>query len=168
VARSRAHDAHASATNAQDDPMTMYERTGQWMDATGRIKNKPNITAQVARSLDCVASLAEFLSAYGDANAQDLESIRKLCRRLAISARRGQTILEVPNGNREVVLLSMSELAFAMNGLAYLLGMNKEGADEALMQAYESIVGQSAPSVNADGKLTRPDGWRDPDLSGMV
>lgn len=148
--------------------MSMYTRTGQWMDATGRIKNKPNITAQVARSLDCVASSVEFLSAYGEANAQDLDSIRKLCRRLAMAARRGQTILSVPDENREIVLRSMAELTFAMNGLAYLLGMDKESADEVLLQAYESTSDQGLPITSQDGRLVRPDGWTDPDLTSFV
>lgn len=148
--------------------MTMYERTGQWMDATGRIKNKPNITFQAARTLDCIASLVEFMSAHGEANAQDLEGIRKLCRRLAMSARRGQTILSVPTESRQVMLKGMAELTFALNGFAHLLDMNKGGADEAILQAYEAIVGLASPVVTPEGKMTRPEGWVEPDLSGMV
>lgn len=54
------------------------------------------------------------------------------------------------------------------NGVAYLAGFDKQGADMAVLASNDAKLIDGKPVILPGGKIGKPDGWKAPDLSGFV
>ena len=54
------------------------------------------------------------------------------------------------------------------NGVAYMAGFDKPGADEAVMASNDAKLVDGKPVILEGGKIGKPEGWKPPDLSAYV
>ena len=54
------------------------------------------------------------------------------------------------------------------NGVAYLAGFDKRGADQAVLASNDAKLVDGKPVIMPGGKIGKPEGWKAPDLSGFV
>ena len=54
------------------------------------------------------------------------------------------------------------------NGIAYLADMDKEGADQAVLDANDAKLVGGKPVILPGGKIGKPEGWKPADISGFV
>lgn len=54
------------------------------------------------------------------------------------------------------------------NGIAYLAGFDKDGADQAVLASNEAKLVDGKPVLKPGGKIGKPEGWKAPDLTPFV
>lgn len=54
------------------------------------------------------------------------------------------------------------------NGVAYLAGFDKRGADLAVLASNDAKLVDGKPVILPGGKIGKPPNWQAPDLSGFV
>jgi hypothetical protein len=54
------------------------------------------------------------------------------------------------------------------NGVAYLAGFDKDGADQAVLASNEAKLVDGKPVILEGGKIGKPAGWTPPDLTPFV
>lgn len=54
------------------------------------------------------------------------------------------------------------------NGVAFLAGMDKDGADKAVLDSNDAKLVDGKPVILPDGKIGKPPGWTPPNLAPFV
>ena len=54
------------------------------------------------------------------------------------------------------------------NGVAFLAGMDKDGADQAVLAANDAKLVDGKPVILPGGKIGKPAGWTPPNLAPFV
>ena len=54
------------------------------------------------------------------------------------------------------------------NGIAFLAGFDKDGADQAVLASNDAKLVDGKPVLLEGGKIGKPEGWKPPDLSAYV
>ena len=91
----------------------------------------------------------------------DLES-------LATELKRGQLVAHVPTHLRADALDALCDREVTGNGVAYMLGMDKPGADAAVLASNDAKLVDGKPVILPGGKIGKPAGWQAPNLKPFV
>jgi hypothetical protein len=151
--------------------MTNFQRTAAWLKACGKSQTIKNTSVQIGCDFE---EQAEFLACLelddGDMNlindrlrfvVSELNSLGYLLKKQLIAA-------HIPYGRRAEALDALCDRNVTGDGIAYLADMNKDGADQAVLDANDAKLVDGKPVILAGGKIGKPDGWKAPDLSGFV
>lgn len=148
---------------------TNFQRTAAWLAACGK---KPWDDATVSVQLGCaIEEICELLAALrcpGDGYALLLDRTRTDLEWFAGKLKRGGQMVYVEARHREAVLDAICDIEVTLNGAAYLLGMDKDAADEAVLASNEAKLVDGRPVILAGGKIGKPPGWVAPDLGDFV
>lgn len=150
--------------------MTNFERTANWLAACGkRPGDDGNLTVQVGCHIE---EFAEFLAAIRVTSSVAGDEIRlQLTASLTTLAhilKQRSGAVHIPPGKAVDVLDALCDMEVTGNGVAYMAGMNKLGADQAVLASNESKLIDGKPVILAGGKIGKPEGWKPPDLSKFV
>ena len=155
--------AEAQATN--------FERTAAWLKACGK---KP-VAAALSVQIGCdFEEKAEFFSCIElddghDRSVQDrLRNIVHELNSLGHLLKKGLITASIPKGRRAEALDAICDSEVTGNGVAYLAGFDKRGADQAVLASNDAKLVDGKPVILPGGKIGKPDGWNAPNLSGFV
>jgi len=74
----------------------------------------------------------------------------------------------IPKGRRAEALDAICDSEVTGNGVAYLAGFDKRGADQAVLASNDAKLVDGKPVILPGGKIGKPEGWKAPNLLGFV
>jgi predicted HAD superfamily Cof-like phosphohydrolase len=145
-----------------------YERTVAWLKACGKEPSIDNLSVQIGCHIE---EFCEFLGAL----RSDSEGYGKLLDRtrtdlewFAGKLKRREQFVYIPVHLRTDALDALCDTEVTGNGVAYLAGMDKPGADRAVLDSNDAKLVDGKPVILEGGKIGKPPRWKAPDLRGFV
>jgi predicted HAD superfamily Cof-like phosphohydrolase len=148
--------------------MTNHQRTAAWLAACGKTPNVGNASLQAGCMLEEIGELLATLRVDSDGWQRVLERAVTDLQDLATEIKKGKRIAHIPNHLRAEALDAMCDVDVTINGLAYLSGMDKDGADAAVLDSNDAKLVDGKPVLLPGGKIGKPAGWAAPVLKTFV
>jgi predicted HAD superfamily Cof-like phosphohydrolase len=145
-----------------------FERTAAWLKACGKVPGPAALSVQIGCHLE---EFIEFLMCVDFDSAEDAESLERSVAdllRVANCLKKGLVMACINPSDRIEALDALCDSEVTGNGVAYLAGFDKQGADMAVLASNEAKLVDGKPVILPGGKIGKPDGWKAPDLSGFV
>lgn len=152
--------AEAQATN--------FERTAAWLKACGKVPGPAALSVQIGCHLE---EFIEFLMCIDFDSSEDAASLEISVEKLqhvATGLKMGMVMAGINKSDRIEALDALCDSDVTGNGVAYLAGFDKRGADQAVLASNDAKLVDGKPVILPGGKIGKPDGWKAPDLSGFV
>jgi len=152
-------------------PHSNFQRTAEWLEACGKLPSKENVSVQIGCDFE---EQAELLAAIDlddghDRSVNDrLRNVVHELNSLGHLLKRGVITASIPFGRRIEALDALCDREVTGNGIAYLCGYDKDGADDAVLKSNEAKLVDGKPVILAGGKIGKPEGWTPPNLEGFV
>ena len=93
---------------------------------------------------------------------------REALEQMATKAKRREIHIGIPESRREDALGALCDAEVTGNGVAYLAGFDKPGADRAVLASNDAKLVGGKPVLLEGGKIGKPADWRAPDLRPFV
>lgn len=150
--------------------MTNFQRTASWLAACGK---QPGNGAQFStqfgvdleefiEGLSCIElSLPEGAMDEASAAISLLASVADLLKKGVVQAR-------IVEGKRAEYLDALCDREVTGNGLAYLAGFDKDGADEAVLNSNDSKLEDGKPVFLPGGKIAKGKNYIAPNLTPYI
>ena len=150
--------------------MTNFQRTADWLKACGKqAGNVEQASVQIGCDLEETAELIRCLRVDSDGGQLILDRTVADLEWLAGKIKRGEYNAHIPIHLRADALDALCDREVTGNGVAYLCGMNKEAADQAVLAANDAKLVDGKPVfVEGTSKIGKPEGWKPADLSSFV
>lgn len=145
-----------------------YQHTADWLAACGKQPSADNLSVQIGCDLEETAELLRCLRVNKEGWTRLLERLVIDLESLGAELKRRELVAHFPNHLREDVLDALCDREVTGNGVAYLAGLNKPGADEAVLASNDAKLVDGKPVILPGGKIGKPDGWKPPDLRRFV
>lgn len=150
--------------------MSNYQRTAAWLKACGKEPgNEDQFSVQLGVDLEeFIEGLACIeLDLPADAMNEASAAIALLAD-VAVLLKRGAAKARIVEGKRAEFLDALCDREVTGNGLAFLAGFDKDGADEAVINSNDAKLVDGKPIIAPGGKIMKPEGWAAPDLTSFV
>lgn len=148
--------------------MTNFQRTADWLAACGKLPSPENLSVQIGVDLEETAELLRCLRVSKEGWARLLERLVIDLESLGNELKRRQLVAHFPNHLRTEVLDALCDREVTGNGVAFLAGFNKDGADQEVLLSNESKFEDGKPVILAGGKIGKGRHYRAPDLRAFV
>lgn len=145
-----------------------FERTAAWLKACGKVPGPAALSVQIGCHIE---EFLEFLLCVDFDSADDAESLEHSVADLlgvANGLKKGMVMASINPSDRIEALDALCDSEVTGNGVAYLAGFDKQGADMAVLASNDAKLVDGKPVILPGGKIGKPDGWKAPDLSGFV
>lgn len=150
--------------------MTNFQRTASWLAACGKQPgNEDQFSVQLGVDIEeFIEGLACIeLDLPADAMNEASAAIALLAD-VAVLLKRGAAKARIVEGKRAEFLDALCDREVTGNGLAYLAGFDKDGADEAVLDSNDAKLVDGKAILAPGGKIMKPEGWTAPDLKNFV
>lgn len=148
--------------------MTNYQRTANWLKACGK---QPGNEAHFSVQLGChlEESVVEFFQTI-EANLNEVQNAELLAaiqtiHGLSLSLKSGIVLARIADRQREDFLDALCDCEVTGNGLAYLSGLDKDGADQEVLRSNESKLVDGRAIFHPGGKIAKGPGYTAPNLA---
>lgn len=145
-----------------------FERTAAWLKACGKVPGPAALSVQIGCHIE---EFLEFLLSVDFDSAEDAESLERSVAdllRVANGLKKGLVMAGINPSDRIEALDALCDSEVTGNGVAYLAGFDKRGADMAVLASNDAKLVDGKPVILPGGKIGKPSGWAAPDLSGFV
>jgi len=145
-----------------------FERTAAWLKACGKVPGPAALSVQIGCHLE---EFIEFLMCVDFDSAEDAESLERSVAdllRVANGLKKGLVMAGINPSDRIEALDALCDSEVTGNGVAYLAGFDKQGADLTVLASNDAKLVDGKPVILPGGKIGKPDGWKAPDLLGFV
>lgn len=151
-------------------PALNFDRTAEWLKVCAKeIGNAKHISLQAGCHLEEVAELldAVVLESNTGLASSALAEVSDVLKGIANTLKAGNA--KVVIYDHEAALDALCDSEVTGNGLAYLLGYDKPGADQVVLASNEAkLKPDGTPVILPGGKIGKVPGWTPPDLSPFV
>jgi predicted HAD superfamily Cof-like phosphohydrolase len=148
--------------------MTNFDRTAAWLKACGKEPNQENLSVQIGCFIEETCELIACLRTDSEGYAKLMERTRLDLEWFASKLKRGEQFVHIPTHLRTDALDALCDTEVTANGVAYLAGFAKKGADEAVLASNDAKLVDGKPVILEGGKIGKPPGWKAPELRGFV
>jgi predicted HAD superfamily Cof-like phosphohydrolase len=148
--------------------MNNYERTEEWLRACGKEPSAENLSVQIGCHIEEFCEFLKSLRTDSEGYAKLLDRTRLDLDWFASQLKRRDQLVYVPIHLRVEALDALCDTEVTGNGVAYLAGFDKQGADEAVLQSNEAKLVDGKPVLLEGGKIGKPAEWTAPELRGFV
>jgi predicted HAD superfamily Cof-like phosphohydrolase len=145
-----------------------FERTAAWLKACGKVPGPAALSVQIGCHLE---EFIEFLMRVDFDSFEDAASLERSVAdllRVANGLKKGLVMASINPSDRIEALDALCDSEVTGNGVAYLAGFDKRGADQAVLASNDAKLVDGKPVILPGGKIGKPDGWKAPDLSEFV
>jgi hypothetical protein len=137
--------------------MTNFQRTSSWFAACGKV---PGNTEQFSVQLGCdleewVEGLACLELALPTKIMAEAGEAISMIAAFADSLKKGHFTARIAEGRREEFLDALCDREVTGNGLAYLSGFDKDGADQSVLNSNDSKLEDGKPVLLPGGKIAK-------------
>ena len=146
---------------------TNFRRTADWLNACGKLPSATTASLQIGCDIEEQVEFLETLD-LDDFNDQQLllAAVYNL-KKVATALKRCDTIACISDEKRVEALDALCDREVTGNGVAYLLGFNKEDADLEVLRSNDAKLVDGKPVLLEGGKIGKPAGWTPPNLKGF-
>jgi hypothetical protein len=148
--------------------MTNFERTKNWLQVCGKTPAPESLSVQIGVDLEEQAELLRCLRVSKEGWARLLERVVIDLESLGKELKRGDLVAHFPEHLRTEVLDAICDREVTGNGVAYLAGFDKDGADQEVLASNESKLEDGKPVILEGGKIGKGKSYKAPDLRGFV
>lgn len=148
--------------------MTNYHHTANWLAACGKQPSAETLSLQIGCDLEETAELLRCLRVSKEGWARLLERLVIDLESLGAELKRGQLVAHFPTHLRTDALDALCGREVTGNGVAYLAGFEKPGADAAVLASNDAKLVDGKPVILPGGKIGKPAGWQAPNLKPFV
>ena len=148
--------------------MTNYQRTADWLAACGKEPSTENVSLQTGCHIEEFCEFLKTLRTDSEGYAKLLERTRVDLEWFASKLKRREQEIYIPIHLRTDALDALCDTEVTGNGLAYLAGFDKPGADQAVMDSNDAKLVDGKPVILEGGKIGKPDGWQAPNLRPFI
>ena len=145
-----------------------FERTAAWLKACGKVPGPAALSVQIGCHIE---EFLEFLMCVDFDSAEDAESLEisvEQLQRVAHGLKKGLVMASINSSDRIEALDALCDSEITGNGVAYLAGFDKRGADQAVLASNDDKLENGKPVILPGGKIGKRQGWKAPDLSTFV
>lgn len=155
-----AYDASQQVTN--------FDRVSNWLATAGKEKTPANLATQVGVHLEEVSELLEAITITSPTGAMSNVTIeaKMLLEMIGDGLKKGHFGVEIYD--REAVLDALCDADVTGNGIAYLAGFDKNGADKEVLNSNDSKFENGKAVILEGGKIGKGAQYFAPDLSKFV
>ena len=153
---------------ASEAQTSNFERTAAWLKACGKVPGPAALSVQIGCHIE---EFVEFLMCIDFDSAKDLENLESCVAdmlHVAAGLKKGLVMASINPSDRIEALDALCDSEVTGNGVAYLAGFNKQGADQAVLASNDAKLVDDKPVILPGGKIGKPEGWKAPDLSRFV
>ena len=149
---------------------TNYQRTSAWLHTCTRQKCNPaHISTQIGVDAEEFAEWLSCLRVSQDGWAKVLERVTQDLSDLATAIKTGKIVAHVPEHMRVDALDALCDRDVTGNGCAYLLGFDKDAADQEVLRSNESKLQEDGTAlISEGGKIMKSSRYSAPNLKGFV
>ena len=148
--------------------MTNYQRTRDWLAACGKQPGPEALSVQIGVDLEETAELLRCLRVSKEGWSRLLERLVVDLESLGNELKRQRLVAHFPNHLRTDVLDALCDREVTGNGVAYLAGFDKDGADQEVLRSNESKFEDGQPVIIEGGKIGKGKDYSPPDLKPFV
>lgn len=150
--------------------MTNYQRTAAWLTACGKEQGSAeHISTQIGVDLEEVAEWLACVRVSQEGWAKVAARITEDLSDLAKAIKTGKIVAHIPQHLRVDALDALCDREVTANGCAYLLKMDKDGGDQAVLDSNDSkLNADGTPVILPGGKIGKSDRYKVPDLRPFV
>jgi predicted HAD superfamily Cof-like phosphohydrolase len=148
--------------------MTNFDRTAAWLKACGKEPNQENLSVQSGCHIEEFCEFLRTLRTDSEGYAKLLERTCNDLEWFASKLKRREQFVYIPTHLRTDALDALCDTEVTGNGVAYLAGFAKKGADEAVLASNDAKLVDGKPVILEGGKIGKPEGWKAPELRGFV
>ncbi|MBT9158945.1 MAG: hypothetical protein DDT26_00194 [Dehalococcoidia bacterium] len=148
--------------------MTNHQRAARWLAACGKTPNVGDVSTQIGCDLEELSEYLRCLRVDSDGWQRVLERAIVDLQVLATEIKKGKRIAHIPNHLRVEALDALCDREVTGNGVAYLAQMNKDQADQAVLDSNDAKLVDGKPVILPGGKIGKPPGWTPPNLAPFV
>ncbi len=166
---SGAHQMAMSAvTSMKREHLNNYERASQWLKACGKEPSPEGLSVQIGCHLEEFCEFLRTLRTDSEGYGKLLERTQTDLDWFANKLKRGEQFVFIPTHLRVDALDALCDTEVTGNGVAYMAGMDKPGADAVVLDSNDAKLVDGKPLILEGGKIGKPPGWKAPDLRGFV
>ena len=148
--------------------MTNFQRVAKWHQACGKTPNVGNPSVGIGVDLEEFSEYLRCLRVDSDGWQRVLERAIVDLQDLATEIKKGKRIAHIPNHLRIDALDALCDREVTGNGVAFLAGMDKDGADKAVLDSNDSKLEDGKPVILPGGKIGKGKHYRPPNLAPFV
>lgn len=147
---------------------TNFQRTQAWLQACGKTPSLKDLSVQIGCHLEEIIELLATLELESSiADELMMASMRSL-RILSLDLKKGYSHARIRPDHRAHALDALCDIEVTLNGCAFLAGFDKDGADQAVLDANDAKLVDGKPVILEGGKIGKPPGWTAPDLTPFL
>lgn len=148
--------------------MTNYQRTANWLKSCGKEPSIDNLSVQIGVHLEEFCELLACLRSDSEGYGKLLERTRTDLEWFAGKLKRREQFVYIPIHLRTDALDALCDSEVTGNGVAYLAGFDKDGADQEVLASNESKLEDGKPVILEGGKIGKGKDYKEPNLRGFV
>lgn len=148
--------------------MSNFDRTAAWLKACDKEPNPENLSVQIGCHLEEVCEFIKTLRTDSEGYAKLMDRTRLDLEWFASKLKRREQFVYIPTHLRVDALDALCDTDVTGNGVAYMAGFAKNGADEAVLASNDAKLVDGKPVILEGGKIGKPPGWKAPELRGFV
>lgn len=151
-------------------PVTSYQRTAAWLKTCGKEAGNPeHLSTQIGCMLEEIAELTENLRVSQDGWQIVLTRLTTDLNSLADALKCDKIVAHFPQHRLVDVLDALCDTEVTLNGVAYLQGFDKDGADQEVLRSNDSKLDERGNAVILPGgKVGKSSRYTPPDLRSFV
>jgi predicted HAD superfamily Cof-like phosphohydrolase len=152
----------------KENEMNNFDRTAAWLKACGKEPNQENLSVQSGCHIEEFCEFLRTLRTDSEGYAKLLERTCNDLEWFGSKLKRREQFVYIPTHLRVDALDALCDTEVTGNGVAYLAGFAKKGADEAVLASNDAKLVDGKPVILEGGKIGKPEGWKAPELRGFV
>jgi predicted HAD superfamily Cof-like phosphohydrolase len=152
----------------KENEMNNFDRTAAWLKACGKEPNQENLSVQSGCHIEEFCEFLRTLRTDSEGYAKLLERTCNDLEWFASKLKRREQFVYIPTHLRVDALDALCDTEVTGNGVAYMAGFAKKGADEAVLASNDAKLVDGKPVILEGGKIGKPEGWKAPELRGFV
>ncbi|MFN3375499.1 MAG: hypothetical protein ACK40S_02960 [Burkholderiaceae bacterium] len=151
--------------------MSNHQRTAAWLAACGLKPGNPeNLSTQIGCDIEEVVELLQCIEcSMTEGQLRAMGEALGVLQNVATALKAGRLMARIAPGKEAEFLDAICDREVTGNGIAFLAGFDKDGADKAVLDSNDAkLVDGKAVFVPGTKKIAKPEGWVAPDLTPFV
>lgn len=149
--------------------MTNFQRVRAWLKNCGKEPSPANVSVQIGCDIEEAVELLRCIRTDKEGYAKLLERCIGDLEWFAVKLKTGESMAYIPPHLREEALDALCDRDVTGNGIAYLMGFDKDAADQEVLRSNDSKFNEDGtPVILPGGKVGKSDRYTPPDLRGFV
>ena len=152
-----------------------YQRTANWLKACGKEPTTENLSVQTGCMAEEFREVLDAMSFHKPGASPDSSGWREVVERIVAdiealgkALKKGELLAYVEPHKREDLLDGLCDVEVTLNGVAYLAGFGKDGADQEVLGSNDSKLVDGKAVILPGGKIGKGSSYKAPDLRGFV